>query len=115
MSKKVDRRDFLKSSGLAAAAMAMSGRACFAQGAAGRSDGPPNIVFIMTDDMGIGDTTVYNRESKVSTPNMEKLAEQGTVFTDAHSPSSMCTPTRYALLTGRYCCCLLYTSPSPRD
>ena len=103
MSNKVDRRGFLKSSGLAAAAMAMSGRASFAQGASGRRGGPPNIIFIMTDDMGIGDTTVYNRESKVSTPNMEKLAEQGTVFTDAHSPSSMCTPTRYALLTGRYC------------
>jgi arylsulfatase A-like enzyme len=103
MAERVDRRGFLKGSGLAAAAMAMSGRASFAQAAAGRRSGLPNIIFIMTDDMGIGDTTVYNRESKVPTPNMEKLAEQGMVFTDAHSPSSMCTPTRYALLTGRYC------------
>jgi len=57
----------------------------------------------MADDMGIGDTTVYNPRSRIPTPNMEKLAKQGVVFTDAHSPSSMCTPTRYALLTGRYC------------
>jgi len=66
-------------------------------------DDNPNIIFIMADDMGIGDTTVYNPESKIPTPNLEKLASQGMVFTDAHSPSAICTPTRYALLTGRYC------------
>lgn len=63
----------------------------------------PNIIFIMTDDMGYGDNTVYNMDSKIPTPNMEKLASQGVTFTDAHSPSAVCTPTRYSLLTGRYC------------
>jgi arylsulfatase A-like enzyme len=62
----------------------------------------PNIVYIMADDMGYGDTTVYNPKSKIPTPNMDALAAQGIVFTDAHSPSSVCTPTRYGVLTGRY-------------
>jgi len=62
----------------------------------------PNIVFILADDMGYGDAQCYNAESKVPTPNIDKLAEQGMRFTDAHTPSSVCTPTRYAFLTGRY-------------
>lgn len=63
---------------------------------------PPNIVFILADDMGMGDLGCYNSESKIPTPNMDKLAEQGMRFTDAHTPSSVCTPTRYGVLTGRY-------------
>ncbi len=63
----------------------------------------PNIVFILADDMGYGDVGCYNPESKIPTPNMDKLAEEGMIFTDAHSPSAVCTPTRYGLLTGRYC------------
>ncbi len=63
----------------------------------------PNIVFILADDMGYGDVEVYNKESLIPTPNMNKLASQGIMFTDAHSPSSLCTPSRYGLLTGRYC------------
>jgi len=62
----------------------------------------PNIIFIMTDDMGYGDATCYNPESLIPTPNLDKLAANGIRFTDAHSPSSVCTPTRYAVLTGRY-------------
>jgi arylsulfatase A-like enzyme len=62
----------------------------------------PNIVFILADDMGYGDPGCYNAESKVPTLNIDKLAAQGMRFTDAHSPSSVCTPTRYAFLTGRY-------------
>jgi arylsulfatase A-like enzyme len=62
----------------------------------------PNIIFIMTDDMGYGDATCYNPESLIPTPNLDKLAADGIRFTDAHSPSSVCTPTRYAVLTGRY-------------
>lgn len=62
----------------------------------------PNIVFILADDMGYGDARCYNPDSKVPTPNIDKLAGQGMRFTDAHSPSSVCTPTRYAFLTGRY-------------
>lgn len=63
----------------------------------------PNIVFILADDMGYGDARCYNPDSKAPTPNLDRLAAQGMRFTDAHSPSSVCTPTRYAFLTGRYC------------
>ena len=63
----------------------------------------PNIVFIMADDMGYGDVGCYNPESKIPTPNMDRLATEGMRFTDAHTPSSVCTPTRYGVLTGRYC------------
>ena len=62
----------------------------------------PNVVIIMADDMGIGDVEVYNPDSKIPTPNMNTLAEEGMQFTNAHSPSSVCTPSRYGLLTGRY-------------
>ena len=63
----------------------------------------PNIVLIMADDMGYGDVQALNKNSKIPTPNLNRLAAQGMAFTDAHTPSSVCTPTRYALLTGRYC------------
>ena len=62
----------------------------------------PNIVFIMADDMGYGDPGYYNKESKVPTPNINRLAKEGIRMTDAHSPSAVCTPTRYGVLTGRY-------------
>lgn len=63
----------------------------------------PNVILILADDMGYGDAGCYNSESKIATPNIDKLASQGIMFTDAHTPSSVCTPTRYGLLTGRYC------------
>jgi arylsulfatase A-like enzyme len=63
----------------------------------------PNIVVILADDLGYGDLRCYNRSSKIPTPQLDELARQGTRFTDAHTPSSLCTPTRYGLLTGRYC------------
>ena len=62
----------------------------------------PNIIIILADDMGYGDPEVYNDESKIPTPNINALAANGMRFTDAHSPSSVCTPTRYGILTGRY-------------
>ena len=62
----------------------------------------PNIIFIMADDLGYGDVACYNPDSKIPTPNMDRLASQGRRFTDAHSPSGVCTPTRYGVLTGRY-------------
>jgi arylsulfatase A-like enzyme len=62
----------------------------------------PNIVFILADDMGMGDVGAYNPASKVPTPSLDTLAASGMRFTDAHSPSGVCTPTRYGLLTGRY-------------
>ncbi len=63
----------------------------------------PNIVFIMADDMGYGDLSSYNPDSKIQTPNMDRVASEGLKFTNVHTPSSLCSPTRYGLLTGRYC------------
>lgn len=62
----------------------------------------PNIILLLADDLGWGDVGVYNPNSVIPTPNMDRLAQQGIRFTDAHSPSSVCTPTRYAIMTGRY-------------
>ena len=63
----------------------------------------PNIVLIMCDDLGYGDVQFLNPENgKIKTPHIDKLASEGMTFTDAHSGSSVCTPTRYGLLTGRY-------------
>ena len=63
---------------------------------------PPNIVILYADDMGFGDLGVQNPESKIPTPGLDRLASQGMRFTDAHSSSGICTPSRYALLHGRY-------------
>lgn len=62
----------------------------------------PNILIILADDMGYGDVTILNRDSKVLTPNLDRLASDGLIFTDAHSSGSYCVPSRYGLLTGRY-------------
>ncbi len=62
----------------------------------------PNIVYILTDDMGYGDVSALNEHAAWKTPNMDRLASEGMVFTDAHSESAVCTPTRYGILTGRY-------------
>jgi arylsulfatase A-like enzyme len=64
-------------------------------------DSQPNIVIIMADDLGYGDLSGYDAQL-ISTPNVDRLIHEGRKFTDAHSPSAVCTPTRYALLTGRY-------------
>ena len=74
---------------------------CFAS-ATLRAAERPNIVLIMADDLGYGDVGCYNPVSLIPTPHLDRLAAQGMRFTDAHSPSSVCSPTRYALLTGRY-------------
>lgn len=62
----------------------------------------PNIIVILADDLGYGDPEIYNEASKIPTPNINALANSGIKFTDAHSPSAVCTPTRYGLLTGHY-------------
>lgn len=61
----------------------------------------PNILLILADDLGYGDVRCYNDQSKVPTPHIDRLAREGMRFTDAHSPSTVCTPTRYSLLTGQ--------------
>src|SRR4030043_1521892 len=62
----------------------------------------PNIIYILADDLGYGDIGALNPDSKIPTPNMDRIAAEGMYFTDAHSSSAVCTPTRYGLLTGRY-------------
>ena len=62
----------------------------------------PNVVVILADDLGYGDLHCYNAQSKIATPHLDRLAAGGARFIDAHTPSSVCTPTRYGLLTGRY-------------
>lgn len=63
----------------------------------------PNIVFVLCDDLGYGDVHCLNPErGKIPTPGIDRLASEGMIFTEAHSGSSVCTPTRYGLLTGRY-------------
>lgn len=62
----------------------------------------PNIIYILADDMGTGDVKAYNKDCKFPTPNIDQLALDGMKFTDLHTNSSVCTPTRYGILTGRY-------------
>lgn len=62
----------------------------------------PNIIYILADDMGYGDVKCNNPDSKIPTPNLDRLSEQGMRFTDGHAGSSICTPSRYNILTGRY-------------
>src|SRR5687768_11128714 len=63
----------------------------------------PNLVVILADDLGYGDVQVLNpSRGRIKTPHFDRLAREGRVFTDAHSGSAVCTPTRYGLLTGRY-------------
>lgn len=66
------------------------------------SGGKPNIVYILADDLGYGDVRCYQPDNRIATPNIDRLAAQGMRFTDAHSGSAVCTPTRYGILTGRY-------------
>ncbi len=63
---------------------------------------PPNIVYILCDDLGVGDLKSFNDQSKIPTPNLDRLASEGMRFSDAHSGSAVCTPTRYGILCGRY-------------
>jgi arylsulfatase A len=63
----------------------------------------PNVVVILADDLGYGDVHAYDPASRIPTPNLDRLATQGLRFTDAHTASAVCSPSRYALLTGRYC------------
>jgi arylsulfatase A len=63
---------------------------------------PPNVVYILADDLGFGDVHCFNPDGKIATPHLDGLASGGMRFTDAHSSSAVCTPTRYGLLTGRY-------------
>jgi len=94
-----DRRGFLRMTACAlGAALLPQSDALWAN-----SPNRPNIVLILADDLGYGDPCCYNGQSKIPTPAIDRLAAEGVRFTDAHTPSAVCTPTRYGLLTGRYC------------
>ena len=71
-------------------------------GALAAAEDRPNVVIVLADDMGYGDVSACNPQSKIPTPHIDRLAREGMIFTDAHSSSAVCTPTRYSLLTGRY-------------
>lgn len=71
---------------------------------------PPNIIFILTDDLGYGDVNCYGADTNLlQTPRIDQLAAEGIRFTDGHSPSSTCTPSRYSFLTGEYA----WRTPAP--
>lgn len=95
------RRDFLGAA-LAAGAAACAGPAGRPRASAPSGPKPPHIVLILADDLGYGDPSCNNPESRIPMPAVNRIAARGVRFTDAHSPSAVCTPTRYGLLTGRY-------------
>jgi arylsulfatase A-like enzyme len=100
----MNRRHFLKLAGLGAAGFVLPGcEKGHKNPTAPTGKNFPNIVYILADDLGYGDVSRLNADSKIKTSNIDGIAEQGMVFTDAHSGSSVCTPTRYGILTGRYC------------
>ncbi|EON77124.1 Arylsulfatase [Lunatimonas lonarensis] len=76
--------------------------ACGINGRIDTKPSKPNIVFIFADDMGYGDIRSLNAGSKINTPNLDKMVSEGMYFTQAHASASVCTPSRYGLLTGRY-------------
>jgi len=67
-----------------------------------RASKSPNIIYILADDLGYGDVKAFNPEGKIATPNLDAMATNGVKFTDAHTSSAVCSPTRYGILTGRY-------------
>jgi arylsulfatase A-like enzyme len=82
---------------------ALIAQVIYTQPVSAKSSDRPNIVLIMADDMGYGDPRCNNRDSKIPTPNFDRLAAEGMSLTDAHTTSAVCTPTRYSVVTGRYC------------
>lgn len=82
--------------------VAASAIGCLATLSAKEVPSKPNIVVLFADDLGYGDLTCYNSESKIPTPHLDRLAAEGVRFTDGHSNAAVCTPSRYGLLTGRY-------------
>ncbi len=94
----MDRRAFLRTTAAGVLSAAVGGRLCAGE----KQKRLPNIVFILADDLGYHDLGCYGSQ-EIPTPNCDRLASEGMKFTDAHSPSAVCTPTRYGVLTGRYC------------
>ncbi|MBN2139083.1 MAG: arylsulfatase [Sedimentisphaerales bacterium] len=100
MDNRLSRRGFLKMAGAGTIALTLIWS--ILQAGDSKAGEKPNIVYILADDMGWGDLGCQNRDSKIPTPNLDRLANQGIRFTDAHSPSAEGRGSRYGLLTGRY-------------
>jgi arylsulfatase A-like enzyme len=98
----ISRRRFLKHAAGGAAALVLARWPKAGEGSAPAAPGKPNIVFILFDDLGYGEPPGFRRESPFKTPNLDRLAQEGVKFSDAHSAAAVCTPTRYGVLTGRY-------------
>ena len=96
------RRAFLGMMGAGALALAARRALGGEKEPAGGQVQRPNIVVILADDLGYGDARCYNPEGKIPTPCVDRLATEGVCFTDAHTSSGVCSPSRYTLLTGRY-------------
>ncbi len=69
---------------------------------AARAEQRPNVILVLADDLGYGDVAAFNPEAKIPTPYLDRMARNGIIFTDAHATSSLSTPSRYSILTGRY-------------
>ena len=117
----LDRRQFLRLSASCCGASLLSEPEKLLQARPGsgtqaptRSPRHPNIVFIYADDLGYGDVSCYGATA-LRTPNIDRLAEQGRQFLNAHAPAATCTPSRYALLTGEYAWRRPGTSVLPGD
>ena len=95
----VSRRSFLTWAAGCAAGLALPR---WLAGAEGTAAGKPNIIFILFDDLGYGEPAVFRQGSPFKMPNLDRLAQEGVRFTDAHCAAAVCTPTRYGVLTGRY-------------
>jgi len=102
----MDRRNFLKAIGLSGVSMGLSGfLGCAKELVSARqrlTRKKTNIVYILADDLGYGDVSCLNEDGKINTQNIDSIARAGMKFTDAHSGSAVCTPTRYGIMTGRY-------------
>ena len=94
------RREFLRYAGLSVLGFSILGKTAQALE---KSTAPrPNIIFILSDDVGWGDFQCYNPQGKIPTPNLNRMAREGMRFTDAHTPAALCAPTRYTVVTGNY-------------
>lgn len=102
LSARTRTTRFLFLSALLAFVCGLTTLCCTASVSAAEKSNDPNIIYILADDMGYGDIKALNPECKIATPHLDQLARGGMVFTDAHTSSSVCTPTRYGVLTGRY-------------
>jgi arylsulfatase A-like enzyme len=98
MKRSIDRRTFC--TGLGTTALFLKADGLSASIAAAKK---PNVVYILADDLGWGDIDAYNSHSAITTPRCNEFAQQSMRFTDMHASSAVCTPSRYSILTGRYC------------